>query len=183
MPTIVPGRILYPKTPLPDPNGVNEKQHGYVVISDVPEIRRGEPFWCVATTSLIRNEHDEVLLVWQKNADCTTKFWKPTVAKVCWHEWAFIDEWTISKGYVKPNIVEQLRILAEQCPGKKSREQTIDSRIARMEATATLPYAVTEGINSESGAISTAIPTNSLQSLRDRVKSKSDHCDPPAKDV
>lgn len=126
--SIVSGRILYPKVRLPDPNGVNDKIRGYVVISTKAEISEGEPYWCVAITSKVRGEADEVALDWSKNGDSLTRLTLESVAKACWQEWAYMEQFNASAGFVKPALVEQLRILAQPCC-RKSRSQAIDDRI------------------------------------------------------
>lgn len=126
--TIVSGRIVYPKDRLPDPNGVNDKIRGYVVISTGSEIAEGEPYWCVAITSKIYGEPDEVVLPWSKNGDSLTGLTKESVAKACWQEWAYKADFTASSGFVKPTLVERLRMLAQPCC-RTSRSTAIDDRL------------------------------------------------------
>jgi hypothetical protein len=125
---IVPGRILIPEEDRLDPNGHNPQKHFHVVIADVTEISDGEPYWCAVITSLIRGEHDEVVVPHSnKPGEAKTKLTKPSIAKACWQEWAYLDEFDITAGYVDPVRVLQIRTIALTCI-RKTRADAITER-------------------------------------------------------
>jgi hypothetical protein len=60
VPSLVRGRIVYPKTPIPDPQGQNPKEGGpFVVISRDEDIKKGGSIHAVGITGEVQSSPAE----------------------------------------------------------------------------------------------------------------------------
>lgn len=71
MPSLVHGRVVYPRVPIPDPQGRNPKPgRPFVVISSTEDLAAGLPIQAVGITSNLTQSppEDYVALPWGRNA-------------------------------------------------------------------------------------------------------------------
>ncbi len=109
MPALVRGRVGYPKTPIPDPQGQNPKGgRPFVVISRDDDIKRGGTVQLIGITSELMSSPEDhyVLLPFGPNAKTGLK--SKSAALCSWLVEISAVDLEISRGYIHPDLVEQI---------------------------------------------------------------------------
>jgi mRNA-degrading endonuclease toxin of MazEF toxin-antitoxin module len=109
MPIIVRGRIIYPKTAIPDPQGQNPKDgRPFVVISRDEEIEKGDRIRAVGITGELRQAPAEhyVPLPWGPTAKSGLR--QKSSALCSWFIEISQDRVDVGNGYLRGSVVDEI---------------------------------------------------------------------------
>jgi mRNA-degrading endonuclease toxin of MazEF toxin-antitoxin module len=101
VPRIIPGRIVYSREAVPDPQGKNPKQRRkFIVVATPHEIEANDSLHVVGITSTVKGLPEEVKLAWGPN--CSTGCTKRSVALCSWVVLLSKDQLEVTMHFVKP---------------------------------------------------------------------------------
>jgi mRNA-degrading endonuclease toxin of MazEF toxin-antitoxin module len=109
VPSLVRGRVVYSKVPIPDPQGQNPKEgRPFVVVSRDDDIKQGQSIQAVGITSELQSSPLDhyVLLPYGPNAK--TGLRQKSAALCTWLIDISPENVSVGKGYVRPDLVEQI---------------------------------------------------------------------------
>ena len=109
MPSLVRGRIVYPKIAIPDPQGKNPKEgRPFVVISRDEEIKKGEHIQAVGITGELNQSPDGHYVHLQYGPSAKSGLTQKSAALCTWLIDISPDKVEVGKGYVRADVVEEI---------------------------------------------------------------------------
>jgi mRNA-degrading endonuclease toxin of MazEF toxin-antitoxin module len=109
VPSIVRGRIVFPKTAIPDPQGRNPKAgRPFVVISRDDEIQKGERIRAVGITGELNQSPADHYVHLPHGPTAKTHLRQESAALCTWLIAISQDQVEIGKGYVRADLVEEI---------------------------------------------------------------------------
>jgi mRNA-degrading endonuclease toxin of MazEF toxin-antitoxin module len=109
VPSLIRGRIVYPRIAIADPQGRNPKEgRPFVVISSDAEIQNADTIHAVGITSELQSSPEDqfVLLPYGPNAKSGIK--QKSAALCTWLIEISVVKLDVARGYVHPNLVDEI---------------------------------------------------------------------------
>lgn len=109
MPSLTQGRVIYPKIPIPDPQGQNPKAgRPFVVVSTNEDIKQAHNLHAVGITTTF-DESETHLYVPLPHGPTARSGLKRESAAVCsWVIEISPDQVEIGSGYIHPSLIDQI---------------------------------------------------------------------------
>lgn len=109
MPSLVRGRIVYPKVAIPDPQGQNPKEgRPFVVISRDVEIERGDSIQAIGITGELHQSPADHYALLPYGPTAKTGLKQKCAALCTWLIDIALDKLEIGKGYIRADLVEEI---------------------------------------------------------------------------
>jgi hypothetical protein len=109
VPSLVQGRIVYPKVPVPDPQGQNPKPNRpFVVISTNDDIAAGERIEAIGITGELDPSTPDLYVPLKYGPHAKTGLTKRCAAHCRWLITILPSDVAIGKGHVSAEYVEQI---------------------------------------------------------------------------
>jgi mRNA-degrading endonuclease toxin of MazEF toxin-antitoxin module len=109
VPTLVRGRIVYPKVAIPDPQGQNAKAgRPFVVISRDEEIEKAETIQAVGITGELMQSPADHYVVLPYGPNAKTGLRQKSAALCTWLIDISPDKVEVGRGYVRADLLEEI---------------------------------------------------------------------------
>ncbi len=109
MPALVPGRVVYPKVAIPDPQGQNPKEgRPFVVVSRREDIEKGEPILAVGITTELASSPAEHYVALPFGPTARTGLKQKCAALCTWLIEIPAEKLDVGKGFVRPDLLEEI---------------------------------------------------------------------------
>jgi PemK-like, MazF-like toxin of type II toxin-antitoxin system len=109
VPSIIRGRVIFPKVAVADPQGQNPKpDRPFIVISRDDEIKQGGSIQAIGITSDLQASPKEHYVSLPFGPNAKTGLRKQSAALCTWLIDVAQDKVEVGKGYVHPNIVNEI---------------------------------------------------------------------------
>jgi hypothetical protein len=109
VPSLVRGRIVYPKVAIPDPQGQNPKDgRPFVVISRDEEIERGDSIQAVGITGELKQSPENHYVQLPYGPTAKTGLKQKSAGLCTWLIDISQDKVEIGKGFVRADLVEEI---------------------------------------------------------------------------
>jgi mRNA-degrading endonuclease toxin of MazEF toxin-antitoxin module len=123
VPSLVRGRIVYPKVAIPDPQGRNPKEgRPFVVISRDEEIQKGDTIQAVGITGELHESPTDHYVELPSGPNAKSGLKQKSAALCTWLIDIAQDHVEVSKGHIRADLLEQIVVKVLQL---KSIPQTI----------------------------------------------------------
>ncbi len=109
MPALVQGRVIYPKIPVPDPQGQNPKEgRPFVVITINDDIKKGEPIYAVGITTTFDEGQSDLYVPLPYGPTARTGLKRESAAHCTWVIEIPSDQVDVGPGYIHPSLVAKI---------------------------------------------------------------------------
>jgi mRNA-degrading endonuclease toxin of MazEF toxin-antitoxin module len=109
VPLLVRGRFVYPKVPIPDPQGQNPKEgRPFVVISRDEEIERGDPIQAVGITGELHQSPADHYVLLPYGPTAKTGLKQKSAALCTWLIDIAPEKLDVGKGYLRADLVDEI---------------------------------------------------------------------------
>lgn len=109
MPSLIQGRVIYPKVAIPDPQGRNAKEgRPFVVVTTNDDIKKGALIFAVGITAYFDPAEQDRYVPLPYGPTARTGLKKESAALCTWVIAIPSDQIDIGPGYIHPSLVDQI---------------------------------------------------------------------------
>jgi hypothetical protein len=109
VPALVQGRVIYPKIPVPDPQGQNPKEgRPFVVVNINEDIKKGGPIYAVGITTTFDESQLDLYVPLPYGPTARTGLKRESAALCNWVIDIPPDHVDVGPGYIHPSLVARI---------------------------------------------------------------------------
>jgi mRNA-degrading endonuclease toxin of MazEF toxin-antitoxin module len=106
---LVQGRVIYPRIPVPDPQGQNPKEgRPFVVVTINEDIKKGGPIYAVGITTTFDASQSDLLVPLPYGPTARTGLKRESAALCTWVVEIPPDHVDVGPGYIHPSLVAKI---------------------------------------------------------------------------
>ena len=109
MPSLMQGRVIYPKIAVPDPQGQNPKEgRPFVVVTINEEIKKGGPVFAVGITSTFDESQTDLYVQLPYGPSAKSGLKIKSAAHCMWVIDISRDQFDLGQGFIRPRLVDEI---------------------------------------------------------------------------
>jgi hypothetical protein len=109
VPALVQGRVIYPKIPVPDPQGKNPKVgRPFIVVTINEDIKKGGPIYAVGVTTIFDASQSDLYVPLPYGPTARTGLTRQSAALCTWVIDIPPDQVDVGPGFIHPSLVAKI---------------------------------------------------------------------------
>ena len=109
MPSLIQGRVIYPKVAIPDPQGHNPKEgRPFIVMTTNDDIKKGAPIYAVGISTTFDASNKDIIVVLPYGPTARSGLKRESAAVCNWIIQIAPDNIDVGPGYIHPRLVIEI---------------------------------------------------------------------------